>query len=186
MDCRDPAGNCSIFAGAAYWGWFECEDDAAVANALYDSAFDWARKQGCVRVIGPMSPNANDIIGCQIEGFEGSQVLLVAYNPVCYDRLIQDCGNRKWKDLVAWLLANAEAPERLAKFMPHVEAKGGFKQRNVNMKDFKGEIERFNELYKRFEQVNAVLTPMTPAELGLMAKRPQDRCRPRLYLFCRS
>ena len=155
---------------AAYWGWFECEDDAAVANALCDSAFDWARKQGCVRVIGPMSPNANDIIGCQIEGFEGSPVLLMAYNPVYYDRLIQDCGNRKWKDLVAWLLANAEAPERLAKIMPRVEAKGGFKLRNVNMKDFKGEIERFNELYNQFEQVNAVFTPMTPAELGLMAK----------------
>jgi GNAT superfamily N-acetyltransferase len=154
---------------AAYWGWFECVDDPSVAKALFDGAFDWARGRGCVRIIGPMSPNANDIIGCQIEGFEGSPVLLMAYNPRYYDCLIQGCGNKKWKDLVAWLLEDAEAPERLAKIMPRVEAKGGFTLRNANMKDFRGEIERFNELYNQFEQVNAVFTPMTSAELELMA-----------------
>ncbi|HUI71152.1 MAG TPA: GNAT family N-acetyltransferase [Spirochaetia bacterium] len=155
---------------AAYWGWFECVDDPAVAKALFDTAFDWARKRGCVRIIGPMSPNANDLIGCQVEGFDGSPVLLMTYNPPYYDRLISENGNRKWKDLLAWLLEAADAPDRLAEIMPRVEAKGGFTLRNVNMKDFPGEIKRFNELYNQFEQVNAVFTPMTPAELQLMAK----------------
>ena len=71
---------------AAYWGWFECVDDPEVAKALFDAAFDWARKRGCVRIIGPMSPNANDLIGCQIEGFEGSPVILMPYNPTYYDK----------------------------------------------------------------------------------------------------
>ncbi len=168
---------------AAYWGWFECGNDPEVAKALFDAVFQWARARGCTRIIGPMSPNANDFIGCQIEGFEGSPVLLMSYNPPYYDRLIQDCGNRKWKDLVAWLLDSADTPERLAKIMPRVEAKGGFTIRTVNMKDYAGEIKRFNELYNQFEQVNAVFTPMTPAELELMAKDLKIAVDPELIFF---
>ena len=74
---------------AAYWGWFECVEDHGVAQQLFDAALDWARTRGCTRIIGPMSPNANDFIGCQIEGFEGSPVLFMTYNPAYYDRLIQ-------------------------------------------------------------------------------------------------
>ena len=168
---------------AAYWGWFECGNDIEVAKALFDAAFQWACAQGCARIIGPMSPNANDLIGCQIEGFEGSPVLLMSYNPPYYDPLIQRCGNRRWKDLVAWLLVSADTPERLAKIMPRVESKGGFTVRTVNMRDYAGEIKRFNELYNQFEQVNAVFTPMTPAELELMAKDLKMAVDPELIFF---
>ncbi|HVO40499.1 MAG TPA: GNAT family N-acetyltransferase [Spirochaetia bacterium] len=167
---------------AAYWGWFECVDDPEVARALFDAAFDWGRKRGCTRIIGPMSPNANDYIGCQIEGFEGSPVLLMTYNPPYYDRLIQGYGNRKWKDLVAWLVS-ADLPDRLARIMPRVEARSGFTLRNPNMKEFKKEIERFNELYNQFEQVNAVFTPMTAAELDVMAKDLKIAVDPDLIFF---
>jgi hypothetical protein len=57
---------------AASWGWFECVDDGEAAAALFDAAASWARDRGCTRLIGPMSPSANDIVGTQIEGFEGS------------------------------------------------------------------------------------------------------------------
>ena len=168
---------------AGYWGWFECVEDPAVAKALFDAAFEWARGRGCVRAIGPMSPNANDIIGCQVEGFEGSPVFLMPYNPSYYDRLIQACGSRKWKDLVAWMLDDPEIPERLSKIMPRVEAKGGFTLRTLNMKEFKKEIGRFNELYNQFEQVNAVFTPMTPEELELMANDLKIVLDPELVFF---
>ncbi|HUI72468.1 MAG TPA: hypothetical protein VL354_18255, partial [Spirochaetia bacterium] len=110
---------------AGYWGWFECVDDPEVARALFDAASGFVRSKGCTRIIGPMTPNANDFIGTQIEGFDGSPVIMMSYNPTYYDRLIQSYGNRKWKDLVAWLMDNPEIPERLAKIMPRVEAKGG-------------------------------------------------------------
>ncbi len=125
---------------AAYWGWFECVEDPAVAKALFDAAFAWARARGCLRIIGPMSPNANDYIGCQVDGFEGSPVLLM-------------------------------------------EAKGGFALRTLNMKELKKEIERFNELYNQFEQVNAVFTPMTHAELELMANDLKIAVDPELIFF---
>jgi GNAT superfamily N-acetyltransferase len=168
---------------AAYWGWFECIDDHDVAQQLFDAAFSWAREQRCTRIIGPMSPNANDLIGTQITGFEGSPVMMMTYNPPYYDALIQGCGSTRWKDLVAWLMDNPEIPERLARIMPRVEAKGGFTIRTLRMKEFRREIERFNELYNQFEQVNAVFTPMTPAEIEMMGNDLKMGVDPDLVFF---
>jgi len=168
---------------AAYWGWFESIDDAEVSTALFDAAFSWARARGCTRIIGPMTPNANDLIGTQVEGFEGSPVLMMTYNPQYYDRLIQAYGNTKWKDLLAWLMDNPEIPERLARIMPRVEAKGGFKIRTLSFKHYRQEIDRFNELYNQFEQVNSVFTPMTPAEIELMANDLKMAVDPDLVFF---
>jgi GNAT superfamily N-acetyltransferase len=154
---------------AAYWGWFECADDQEAAQALFDAARAWARDRGCTRMIGPMSPSANDLVGTLIEGFDGPPVLLMTYNQRYHDRLVQACGNAPWKDLVAWLLDSPEIPARLEKIMPRVEAKGAFTIRKLNMKDFKNELARFAKLYNEFEKVNAIYTPMTGAEIEAMA-----------------
>jgi GNAT superfamily N-acetyltransferase len=168
---------------AAYWGWFECRDDPAAARALFDAALAWARARGCTRIIGPMTPNANDFIGTQIEGFEGSPVMMMSYNPSYYDRLIQGCGHRKWKDLVAWMMDNPEIPDRLAKIMPRVEAKGGFTIRTLDMKNFDAEYARFQDLYNQYEQVNAVFTPMTPEEMKMVANDLKMALVPELVFF---
>jgi hypothetical protein len=130
-----------------------------------------------------MTPNANDFIGTQVEGFEGSPVIMMPYNPSYYDTLIQQSGSRKWKDLIAWLMDNPEIPERLARIMPRVEAKGQFTIRTLNMRDYRGEINRFNELYNQFEQVNDVFTPMTPAEIELMANSLKIALDPSIVFF---
>jgi GNAT superfamily N-acetyltransferase len=168
---------------AAYWGWFECVDDADVARSLFDAAFAWAKGRGCTRIIGPMTPNANDYIGTQIEGFDGPPVMMMSYNPPYYDKIVQGCGNRKWKDLIAWLMDNPEIPERLAKIMPRVEAKGGFTIRTADMKDFDREYDKFQELYNQYEQVNAVFTPFTPEELKMTAKDLKMAIDPDLVFF---
>lgn len=168
---------------AAYWGWFECINDPEAARALFDAARQWARERGCTRIIGPMTPSANDLVGTLIEGFDGSPVILMTYNPAYHDQLIQGCGNRKWKDLVAWLVDSPEIPERLARVMPRVEKNGGFKIRTVNMKDFKGEIKRFQGLYNEFEKVNAIYTPMTDAEVEMMANDLKIAIDPDIVFF---
>ncbi|MGA2478693.1 MAG: GNAT family N-acetyltransferase [Spirochaetia bacterium] len=168
---------------AAYWGWFECIDDTETARALFDAAFAWARERGCTRIIGPMSPSANDLVGTLIEGFDGPPVILMTYNPRYHDPLIQKCGNTKWKDLVAWLLDSPDIPERLEKIMPRVEAKGKFVIRKLNMKDFKGEIKRFATLYNEFEKVNAIYTPMTLPEIELLGSDLKIAIDPDIVFF---
>ncbi len=168
---------------AAYWGWFECREDPEAAGALFAAARDWARGRGCTRIIGPMSPSANDLVGTLIEGFDGPPVILMTYNPRYHDALIQACGNRPWKDLVAWLIDSPDIPERLARIMPRIEAKGRFRIRTVNMKDFRNEIARFATLYNEFEKVNAIYTPMTLEEIELMGKDMKIAIDPDIVFF---
>ena len=168
---------------AAYWGWFECADDPEAAKALFDAAAAWARSRGRTRLIGPMSPSPSDLVGLQISGFEGSPVIMMPYNPPFYDKLVEGAGNRRWKDLVAWLLDSPEMPERLARIMPRIEAKGGFTLRPINMKDYDNEVQRFAELYNHFELVNTIYTPMTPPEVVQLAKDLKVAIDPDITLF---
>jgi hypothetical protein len=168
---------------AAYWGWFECEDDEEASRALFDAAASWARERGCARLIGPMSPNPSDLVGVQLSGFEGLPVIMMPYNPPFYDRIVQAAGNRKWKDLVAWLLDSPEVPERLERIMPRIMERGGFSIRKINMKDYDREVQRFAELYNHFERVNELYTPMTPPEVVQLAKDLKPAIDPDIVFF---
>jgi hypothetical protein len=168
---------------AAYWGWFECADDPEAARALFDAAHQWAGKRGCARIIGPMSPNANDLVGLLVKGFDGTPCIMMPYNPRFYEKLIEGCGYKKWKDLIAWLLDDPTIPERLSRIMPVVEKRGKFTVRQVNMKDFKGEIARARLIYNDFEQVNSIYTPFTEEEFEYVGNDLKIAIDPGLVLF---
>ncbi len=168
---------------AAYWGYFECENDHAIANALFDAAIDWASRQGCTRIIGPLSPSSNDIVGLLIEGFGEPPVIMMSYNPPHYIELIESYGHKKWKDLYAWLIDKQEIPERLEKIIPKLEKRGGFSVRNIDPKDWENEVERARTVYNEFEQVNAIYTPMTEDEFRFTAKDLKLVLDPELVFF---
>jgi GNAT superfamily N-acetyltransferase len=168
---------------AAYWGWFECVDEPEAARALFDAAASWARERGCTRLIGPLSPSPSDVVGTQVSGFDGPPTIMMPYNPPYYDSLVAGAGNRGWKDLLAWLLDSPDMPERLARIMPRVEAKGGFSLRPINMRDYDNEVQRFAELYNHFERVNSIYTPMTPPEVVQLAKDLKAAIDPDITLF---
>ena len=171
---------------AAYWGWFECENDVEVARALFDEARSWAKDRGCTRLIGPMSPNANDLIGTLVKGFDGPPVIMMPYNPPYHDDLVEACGGRKWKDLIAWLADSPEIPERLARIMPKVLARGKFTIRKVNMRDLENEVRRAREVFNEFEKINVVYTPMTEEEFQLLVKDMRMAIDPDIVFFAEA
>jgi GNAT superfamily N-acetyltransferase len=171
---------------AATWGWFECEDDPEAAAGLFDAARAWARERGCSRLIGPMSPNANDVVGTLISGFDGPPVIFMAYNPPYHAKLIEACGNRKWKDLIAWLMDNPDIPSRLERIMPKVQQRGSFTVRKLRMKDLVSEVRRARDVFNQFEKVNAIYTPMTEAEFQLMAKDLRIALDPDIVFFAEA
>lgn len=167
----------------AYWGWFECENDPIISGALFDKALEWAKNQGCTRIIGPLSPSANDIAGLLVDGFDDPPVIMMAYNPKNYIDLVEGYGHTKWKDLYAWLLDDPNIPERLEKIIPRVEKRGGFRLRNLKMNEWNEEIERARLIYNDFEQVNSIYTPMTIEEFTLLGKDLKMIIDPELVFF---
>jgi GNAT superfamily N-acetyltransferase len=168
---------------AAYWGWFECINDPDAAKALFDGCHAWAKSRGCTRIIGPMSPNANDIVGLLVKGFDEPACIMMPYNPRFYETLVEDSGHRKWKDLIAWLIDDNRIPDRLAKIMPIVEKRGKFAIRTVNMKDFAAEIKRARYVYNEFEKVNQIYTPFTEEEFEYTGNDLKVAIDPGLVLF---
>jgi GNAT superfamily N-acetyltransferase len=168
---------------AATWGWFECENDPRAAAALFDAAKAWARGRGCTRLIGPMSPNANDLVGTQIRGFDGPPVILMSYNPPYHDELIRACGNTKWVDLIAWLLASNDVPARLERIMPTVQKRGKFTIRKLNMKKLEAEVRIARDVFNEFEKVNKIYTPMTEPEFQQLVRDIRIAIDPDIVFF---
>jgi GNAT superfamily N-acetyltransferase len=168
---------------AASWGWFECENDPEVAAALFDATRQWARARGCVRLIGPLTPSPAELVGMLVKGFDGPPVIQMSYNPPYYPQLVEACGGRKWKDVIAWLLDSPDIPARLARIMPKVEQRQKFRIRKLDMKDLAGETLRFKQLYNEFEKVNEIYTPMTDAEIEYMVNDLKMAVDPDVVLF---
>ena len=53
-----------------FFGFFECEDDLAAAEALFAAAGDWLAGEGMTTLRGPVDPSLNYECGLLIEGFD--------------------------------------------------------------------------------------------------------------------
>ena len=81
---------------------FDCINDQEVANALFETVFNWARARGLKRVIGPKGFGPLDGYGIQIEGFEHRQMMnMMNYNYPYYRDLVENLGFTKIVDFVS-------------------------------------------------------------------------------------
>ena len=53
-----------------FWGYFESENDPAIASMLFEAAAGWLRDRGLNRMLGPVNPSINDPSGLLVDGFE--------------------------------------------------------------------------------------------------------------------
>lgn len=85
---------------AGLFGMFECEDDPAIAEALFDASFDWMAARGLDEVIGPRG-FGGDAGGLLVEGFEHQAVAGVTWNPQWYEPLVRDAGLEPAEDYLS-------------------------------------------------------------------------------------
>ncbi len=80
-------------------GFFECENDAATARALFASASRWLREHGRRLAEGPMSFGVYDELGVLIDGFHTDPYVLTSHNPPYYRSLFEADG---WEKAIDW------------------------------------------------------------------------------------
>src|SRR5690606_11144159 len=88
--------------GVGFFGFFECENDPAVARALLDAASGWLASRGLTTVRGPASFSLNEEVGLLVDGFDGAPMVMMPYNPPWYATLLEANGFVKAKDLLAY------------------------------------------------------------------------------------
>lgn len=97
--------------GVGYFGFFECIDDQAVADALLAAAGGWLRQRGLRQMRGPFCPSPYIYeLGLLIDGFDTPQAIGESYHPAYYQRLLETHGLAKSVDELSFDLPGS-APE---------------------------------------------------------------------------
>lgn len=166
------------------FGFFECIDNQEVASALLDAAASWLKSQAMHTLRGPMSPSSNDEWGLLIRGFDRPPAIMMPYNPPYYERLLENAGLHKAKDLLAFIkYARTPMPERLTVLARKLKENPRITVRPVNMSDLKNEMKIIKELYNASWQMNWGFSPMTDEEMDLMARQLKTFAEPQMILL---
>jgi GNAT superfamily N-acetyltransferase len=72
-----------------YFGYFDCADDAAAAEALLGAAQGWARARGLREIAGNFNLTAMQQMGVMTEGFGGNPYTDMQFNPPHIPRLLE-------------------------------------------------------------------------------------------------
>ena len=167
---------------ASFFGYFESENDPAVAKVLLEAAAVWGRERKMTVMRGPTNPTLNDEAGLLVDGFDSSPVLMMTYNPRSYVALIEGQGFRKAKDLLAYWFPLEEKPlARLSRVAERFRKRSKeIVVRNVTKKSLAKDLMKIREVYNEAWEKNWGFVPMTPEEMDFMAARMKPLLVPEL------
>jgi hypothetical protein len=170
---------------AGFFGFFECLNNQEVANSLFDTVKIWLKQKGLDEMRGPANPSSNDEYGMLLEGFDDEPRLLMTYNPKYYLTLCENYGMTKAKDLYAYKLENKKvmSSDKLKRVAEIAQKRSGLKITNLDMKNFKTDLEKVKFVYNKAWAPNWGFVPLTDEEIDAMAKDLKPLVEPSLVLF---
>jgi GNAT superfamily N-acetyltransferase len=159
-------------SNVGWFGFFEVLPDPEAAQALLETAGDWARKAGHTSLLGPAQYSTNDELGLLVDGFDDRPRILMTYNPRYYIDYLEASGFRKAMDLLAYAADMGEvATGKVQRVVEKVKARGKFTVRSIRMKDFDAEVEKVKVVYNLSWERNWGFVPMTDDEIVRMGKQ---------------
>ncbi|MGI8437788.1 MAG: GNAT family N-acetyltransferase [Chthoniobacterales bacterium] len=184
MASDDPNYNAEHEANIGCFGLFECVDDQAVADALFEAAAQWLLQRGRNEIMGPVDYSTNYVCALLIAGFEHPPMLLTSHNPPYYAGLIERAGFGKAMDWYAWWFSDpAEAAVRLRKIAARFSNREAITIRPVDMSKLEQESARLREIYNQAWKKNWGFVPFTQAEFDHLVKELKPLAVPELVLI---
>jgi GNAT superfamily N-acetyltransferase len=149
------------------FGFFECFDDPDIAAVLFNSAAGWLSSRGLSVMRGPYNPSPSDEVGILVDGFDSRPAMMEAHTPPYYKALFDNCGFRKFQEIVARIVYRVDArgelfgifPEKFIRVSEIVRKRADLVVRPVNLKDWENEIRMACDVYN---QALAVLPDFLP------------------------
>lgn len=169
-----------------FFGFFECENNQATANALFDAASAWLRQRGMTDVRGPMNPSINDECAMLIDGFNAPPVILMTYNPPYYPALCDGYGFHKEMDMFAYKLRQENfRSEKMQRLMGMLEQRTKVTIRFMDFKNkenFKRDVVALRKIYDEAWEKNWGAIRFTPEEFDFLAADLKQIAEPSLTL----
>ena len=169
------------------FGFFECIDDYAVAEALFKQAETWAREHHLNIIIGTYNLDREDRRGILIEGRDRPAALLCGYNPPYYQGFFERYGfGLEHDDGLAYafdLDPNNPKLQRLSRLAERVRQRKNIKIRGANMSDVENEIDRIWYLQNHSLEHLPGFVPYPREAIETMILPLKDMADPELVLF---
>jgi hypothetical protein len=169
-----------------FFGFFECANDQAVADALFDAAAAWLKARGLTTMRGPASFSTNDECGLLVSGFDTPPTLLNPHNPPFYVDLVERAGFVKAKDMFQYQIRNPQLPERLVRGARLLAERKKITLHRLDMRKWDEAIETIKVIYNSAWEKNWGFVPMTDAEVDYLAAQLKPVVVPDLVVFCKQ
>lgn len=166
-----------------FFGFFESENDPAIAGGLLDAASNWLRARGAERIRGPLSPSTNDQCGLLVEGFDRPPALMMPYNPPYHGTRLEELGFIPYRDLLAYDLVDEWMPVERLRRIRERRANADIRVRSLDFRHFAREIEIIRHIYNEAWQANWGFVPMTRTEFQHVAQDLRQVAIPDLLLI---
>lgn len=168
-----------------FFGFFECIDDQAVADAMFAQAAEWLKAEGLTVMRGPASFSTNDECGLVVDGFDTPPAVMNPHNPRYYVGLVERAGFAKVMDLLCYLGGGdtAPPPQRLIDGAKKLAERYKIRLRSLDMSRFEEEVDKVKQVYNAAWEKNWGFIPMTDAEIDYLAKALKPVVVPELVVF---
>jgi hypothetical protein len=148
---------------------FDVVEDQSVAEALFDTAFDWCRQRHLETLVGPKGFSPFDGYGILVEGFEHRQMMtMMNYNFPYYPTMLEKMGFEKEVDFVSCFLSKEhfQIPEKIREVARRIKERGKFKVVNfASKRELAAYAPRIGEAYNKSFVNNWEYWPLTPREV---------------------
>ena len=171
-------------------GFFECIDDADVAQALFKKAEEWARAHNLDMLCGTYNLDRENGRGILIEGRDRPPVVLCGHNPPYYQAFFEQYGfGKRYDDGLAYeipLDENDSQIQHLYRLADKISARRSFRIRPVNLSDVENEIDRILLLENRALEHLQGFVAYDRAAIESMVLPLKDLADPELVLFAEA
>jgi hypothetical protein len=160
-----------------HFGFFDCEDDQAAAQALIDAAADWLHNRGMSRMVGPQNFSLNEECGCLVSGFDTPPAILMTHARRWFGPLLEAAGLEKEMDVYAYRLERGKALKDISQLAELARQTAGVSTRQFDMKRYVDEVRTVVDIFNDAWSENWGFVPFSAAEIdSLLAEmRPLFR-----------
>ncbi|MFV0437937.1 MAG: N-acetyltransferase [Desulfopila sp.] len=152
-----------------FWGMIEAEDRAETFTALFTTAERWLKSRGMRRAIGPFNFSINQECGLLVDGFDSPPSMMMGHARPYYGQWVEQCGYRKEKDLLAYLIDSRVAPSATRRRLIRASDRQRITSRCLRKSHFAEDLAIVFTIFNDAWANNWGFVPFTEAELGHLA-----------------
>lgn len=170
----------------AFFGYFDSIDDSRILSGLLETVQNWAVQKGRSRLVGPAQWGVNEEVGLLVDGFDYPNVVLMSYGRPYYAPAVEAAGYTKAVDMIAFqadLNEGYPRPKMTRMMVDYAKRSDAITWRNLDPKDFNGEIEKAMHIFNDAWSENWGFLPFPDEAIQHLAKEMKPLIAPERFLM---